>query len=66
MSDPIVEQVHKARAEILSDFGGDVRRYVNALKRRQQGKRIKNKAALVHKLVRARTTDGSVRKQAKR
>lgn len=65
MSDPIVEQVHKARAEILSDFGGDVRAYVDALKRRQHGKRVKSKSELVTKPIGTRAQGEGTGKKAK-
>ena len=35
--DPIVEEVHAARARILAEFGGDVQRYAESLLKRRDG-----------------------------
>ena len=34
--DPIVAEVHRTRAEILAEFGGDFGKYIDYLRKREQ------------------------------
>ena len=38
--DPIVTEVHEWRRQILAEYQGDARRYLDALKARSAGKRL--------------------------